>query len=174
MRRGADPTEPLSTARTELGRAFDLFERVREFLLEEPQPPETLDFDALARYVAANHPGVRVEGETGGAVLADRGALAAGLAALVVNAVEASGPSSVVIRLARDGACVRASVENPGRLEVSNPEALFSPKSAGPGKGWGMGLSRARVAAADAGGSVRIEQRDGRVTAILEIPEETR
>ena len=35
-RRGADPSDALAVARTELGKAFDLFDRGREFLLETP------------------------------------------------------------------------------------------------------------------------------------------
>jgi len=35
-----------------------------------------------------------------------------------------------------------------------------------------MGLARARLSAAAAGGTVRLEQRSDRITAILELPEE--
>jgi hypothetical protein len=37
-----------------------------------------------------------------------------------------------------------------------------------------MGLCRASVAAGDAGGAVRLEQKENRVLATLELPEETR
>jgi len=51
---------------------------------------------------------------------------------------------------------------------------VFSPTAARAGRTWGMGLSRARVAAGDLGGAVRLEQRDGRVLATLDLPEEPR
>ena len=37
--RGADPTEAVATARRELERAFDLFERGRDALLSSPEGP---------------------------------------------------------------------------------------------------------------------------------------
>ena len=38
VKRGADPSESLAVARTEIARAFDLFDRGRELLLFEPSP----------------------------------------------------------------------------------------------------------------------------------------
>lgn len=172
-RKGADPTDSLATARSELTKAFDLFELGREYLLEDNGPAETLDFDALVGEAAASLPGVRVEGATGAKIRAPRRALASALSALAVNAVEASGADAVRIRSERSNGRLRAVVQNPGALSTDNPETLFSPKAAKAGKSWGMGLARARLAAADAGGSVRLEHREGHVLATLEVPEES-
>jgi hypothetical protein len=50
---------------------------------------------------------------------------------------------------------------------------LFAPRVGGEGKNWGMGLARARLYAADAGGVVSLDQDGERVIATLQIPEET-
>lgn len=174
IRRGGDPTEALAIARAELGKAFDLFHQGREFLLRTPGPAESVSLDAAVAASAADHPGVRVEGVTGGNVRADPAVLRSGLSALITNAVEASEPESVVVRLFRKEGRVVATVENPGSLPTDNPEMLFSPKVARAGRAWGMGLSRARAAAAFSGGNVRLEQQPGRVLATLELPEDPR
>lgn len=174
VRRGMDPADALAVARTELAKAFDLFDRGRDFLLENPGGAETLDFDAVVGEAAGAHPGVQMSGRTGARVSGDRAALSGALSALIVNAVEAAGAGSVLVSVERGGGSVRARVENPGRLGTENPDTLFSPKAAGAGKTWGMGLCRASVAAGDAGGSVRLEQKESRVLATLELPEETR
>jgi two-component system OmpR family sensor kinase len=174
VRRGADPSGPLAVARTELGKAFDLFNQGREFLLEARHPSERVVFDDAVGEAAARHPGVRVEGRAETAVLGDPAALREAISALLTNAVEAAGAESVVVHVERAGSRVVAVFENPGALSTENPDTLFSPKAARPGRTWGMGLSRARVAAGDLGGAVRLEQKDGRVLATLDLPEEPR
>ena len=173
-RRGADPSEALAVARAELGKAFDLFDRGREFLLETPERPHTVELDSAVSAVAAEYPGVRLEGRTDAKIHANPGTLKSVLSSLIVNAVEASKPEAVRVRLGRDGSKVRIDVENPGELPSDNPEALFSPKAARPGRNWGMGLPLARVGASDLGGEIRLEHGGGSVRAILEIPEEPR
>ena len=172
-RKGTDPTESLATARSELTKAFDLFELGRESLLEDNGPAEDLDFDAVVSEAAVALPGVVVEGTTGGRVKAPKRALAAALSALAINAVEASNAEVVRISRERTNGKLRAVVQNPGVLSTANPETLFSPKAAREGKTWGMGLARARLAAADAGGTIRLDNREGQVLATLEVPEET-
>jgi signal transduction histidine kinase len=169
-RRGGDPAESLAIARAELGKAFDLFDLGRDFLLDEPQPAQDLDFDSLVRQAAGAHPGVRVDGETGSRVHGDPKGIAEAIGSLLVNAVEAAGAATVRVQLERDGSHIRARFENPGELP-ENVEGLFSPKSARPGKSWGMGLARARVLLADAGGTVRLEQNHGSVVATIDLPE---
>ncbi len=172
--RGADPSEPLQIARAELSRAFELFEHGRECLLGPEGAAESIAFDAMVDAAVRNGgAAVAAEGQTGGRVLADRRALEEALRALVSNAVEASGAQAVRVRRERLNGCVRAVVENPGRLSGSDPERLFSPQAAGAGRKWGMGLPRARLQAAGAGGSIRLKQSDDLVIAILELPEET-
>ena len=171
-RRGADPAEALAVARAELGKAFDLFDRGREFLLETPESSDVLELDSAVRTVAADH-GVVVEGQTGGKVRGNPSALKSVLSALVINAVEAGGPNAARIRLSRRASTLRVEVENPGKLPADNPELLFSPKSARAGRNWGMGLPLARVGASDLGGALRLEHQGGVVRATLEIPEES-
>jgi signal transduction histidine kinase len=171
--RGQDPAESLETAKSELARAFDLFEKGRELLLARPENPESFSFDewvdeSLRSFAGG---GVSIRGETGGRATGDRTRLAEALTALVVNALE-SAPGSVAVVRERVGDDLRVRVENPGRLSGDDVEKLFAPRTAGDGKNWGMGLARARLYAADAGGVVQLSQEGNRVSAILQLPEE--
>lgn len=173
VQRGEDPSESLQIARAELARAFDLFERARECLVSPPGEAETFAFDALVDSAVGSSAGAAaIEGRTGGRVTGNRRALEAALYALIANAVEAAGAATVRVRRERINGFLRAVVENPGRLAVSDPERLFSPQSAGAGRKWGMGLPRARLQAADAGGRIWVEQTGDQVIATLELPEE--
>jgi len=174
IRRGADPSESLTIARAEITRAFDLFDRGRELLLFEPASGEALAFDDLVSS-AVSGSGVeegRLQGRTGGFVKGDRQALGDALRAVLTNALEASLPGGVSVVLGRGAGSLEVRVENPGRLPDGDPEALFSPRTAAPGKTWGMGLPRARVLCAAAGGTVRVEQAGDRVAATIRFPEE--
>jgi signal transduction histidine kinase len=175
LKRGADPSESLAVARAELSRAFDLFELARDCLLHPEEDPQTFSFDDfVAAAIDQNGAsGIAIQGETGGRVTGDRSALTQALAAILANAIETSGLESISIRREREAGCLRVRVENPGRLPAEDPESLFSPRAAQPGRKWGMGLPRARLYAAAAGGTVRLEQKDNGVTALLELPEET-
>lgn len=173
-RRGTDPSDALAIARTELGKAFDLFDRGREFLLEAPDHSGTLELDPAVRDVTAGYPGVRLEGKTGSRVHGNAATFKSVVSALIANAVEASEAQAVRVHLDREGSTILVAVENPGRLPTDNPEALFSPKAARQGRNWGMGLPLARVGASDLGGAIRLEQQGDSVRATLEIPEEPR
>lgn len=170
--RGDDPSESLDIARAELARAFELFEQGRELLLARPSRQETFLFDdwveSATKELATD--GFRIEGRTEGRVAGDRKKLSEALSALLVNALESQAPLSVV-RERKDGR-LQVRVENRGRLPSDDPEKLFAPRFSGAGKNWGMGLARARLYAADAGGAVRLTQDGDRVVAILELPEE--
>lgn len=172
-RRGDDPTGSLTTARQELSKAFDLFERGRELLLSVPGEPERFTFDRWVEDVVwTEHRDVPISGTTNGGVRGDREALSEALRALVVNAA-AAGADGVSVRRERGGDGLRVTVRNAGQLPSDDPEKLFSPRAASPGKNWGMGLAMARLYAADAGGSVCLSQSDDGVSATLELPEET-
>lgn len=173
VRRGADPSDSLAIARAEISRAFDLFDRGRELLLFEPLAQDSVAFDDLvsAAVSRCGAGGVTLEGSTGGFVRGDRGTLGEAVEALLCNALEASAGSAVTVELERNAGDLRLRVGNSGRLP-EDPDGLFSPRAAAPGKTWGMGLARARVFSAAAGGAVRLEQRGGRVVATLELPEE--
>lgn len=172
LQRGDDPGESLEIARAELARAFDLFEQGRELLLAQPSTTETFLFDDWVERAAhgLGADDVRIEGSTGGKVAGDRSKLDEALSALLVNAVESKELVSIV-REKRDGR-LQVRIENRGLLPTDDPEKLFAPRSSGSGKNWGMGLARARLFAADAGGVVRLAQEGDRVVAILELPEE--
>ena len=170
--RGDDPSESLDVARSELARAFDLFEQGRELLLARPATRETFSFDEWVESAARELPtdGIRIEGRTDGMVAGDRSKLTDALTALLVNAVESRSPLSIARE--RRGERLAVQIENHGLLPSDDPEKLFSPRSAAEGKNWGMGLARARLYAADAGGAVRLTQDGDRVVATLELPEE--
>jgi signal transduction histidine kinase len=171
--RGQDPAESLETAKSELARAFDLFEKGRELLLARPEHPESFSFDEWVEESLRSFAGdgVSIRGETGGRANGDRSRLAEALTALVVNALE-SAPGSVAVVRERVGDDLRVRIENPGSLSGDDVEKLFAPRTAGAGKNWGMGLARARLYAADAGGGVQLAQEGDRVSAILQLPEE--
>lgn len=173
VKRGADPTESLAVARAEVARAFDLFDRGRELLLLEPAAQESVAFDDLVfSTVAGSGAGeAKMEGRTGGFVRADRRALADALSAVLTNALEASPADAVSVAVERAGDGLEVRVENPGRLPGGDPESLFSPRIAAPGKAWGMGLARARLLCAASGGSIRVEQAGDRVATTVRVPE---
>jgi sensor histidine kinase regulating citrate/malate metabolism len=106
-------------------------------------------------------------------VKSDPRALTEAVEALLYNALEASPGSPVRVAVERNGGRLALRVENNGRLP-GDPETLFSPRVAAAGKNWGMGLARARLFSAAAGGAIRLEQTDDRVVATLELPEELR
>ncbi len=172
LQRGDDPSESLGIARSELARAFELFEQGRELLLAQPSSPEAFLFDewveCAVRTIAAD--GVRIDGTTKARVTGDRSKLDEALSALIVNALESQAPLSI-FRERRNGR-LHVRIENRALLPVDDPEKLFAPRSSRAGKNWGMGLARARLFAADAGGAVRLTQDGDRVVAILELPEE--
>jgi signal transduction histidine kinase len=175
LRRGADPAESLTIARTELSRAFELFDKAREILLLPREEPSSFAFDPWVEEVARSfRPGVRVSGETGGRIRADRGALSDAFSAILANAIEVSSEADVSVTRERRDSDLAVRVENPGRLPTPDAEKLFSPGAAGAGKNWGMGLPRARLNAAEAGGTLTLSEDGGRVTATLRIPEEKR
>lgn len=176
LRRGGDPSESLTIARSEITRAFDLFDRGRELLLFEPSSEEFLSFDDLVSKAVAdcNATEAKLEGTTGGRVRGDRRALQEAVAALLSNALETAPASAVSLALERDGGSLRLRIGNPGRLPAADPDALFSPRLAARGKAWGMGLARARLYCAAAGGTVSLQQRGDGVVSILSVPEASR
>jgi signal transduction histidine kinase len=171
--RGEDPGESLNTARSELGRAFELFERGRELLLSESRDVESFDFDewVTSALDAFSGDGVDVRGTTGGRISADRQRLTEALRSLVANALEYGAPRGVMVFCERAEEGLRVRIENSGQLPAEDPDKLFAPRSTSPGKNWGMGLSLARLYAADAGGVVRLSQAGDRVSATLSVPE---
>ena len=171
--RGENPAESLKTARSELGRAFELFEHGRELLLSETREPEIFAFDEWVASTVKNFSGdgVRVDCETGGRISGDRQQLSEALTSLLANALEYGGAGDVRVFCERADGELRVRVENPGRLPSDDPDKLFAPRSTSSGKNWGMGLSLARLYAADAEGVVRLSQTEDRVSATLSFPE---
>lgn len=173
-RKGADPSESLAVARAELSKAFELFELGRELLVAPPREARLFPFDDwVAEAVSGlGGDGVTVSGVTGGRVRGNRAALSEALSALLANALAVAKPEEITVRRERERDRLKVIVENPGRLPGEDPEMLFAPRAAAPGKNWGMGLPRARLSVADAGGSLSLNQQEKRISAILELPEE--
>ncbi|HEY3169613.1 MAG TPA: HAMP domain-containing sensor histidine kinase [Thermoanaerobaculia bacterium] len=174
LSRGDDPGDSLDVARSELVRAFELFERARELLLFESAADESFEFDAWVAAIVRDVAGDRshVEGWTGGRISGDRARLSEALSSLVANALEHGSSEPIAVFRERDGSCLQVRVENAGHLPGQDPDKLFAPRSTSAGKNWGMGLALARLYAADAGGSVRLCQNGDRVSATLSFPEE--
>jgi signal transduction histidine kinase len=174
LARGDDPAESLDVARSELGRAFELFERGRDLLLSEPREATTFGFDewVASTVESLDRDRVEVSGSTGGRILGDAERLSEALAALVANAIEHASSAGVTIFRERSGDRLQVRIENPGSLSAE-PERLFAPRTAVAGKNWGMGLALARLYAADAGGDVCLSQSGETVSATLTFPEET-
>jgi signal transduction histidine kinase len=172
--RGQDPGESLNTARSELGRAFELFEQGRELLLSESREVESFDFDGWVASTldAFSGDSVEVHGATGARISADRQRLTQALTSLVANALEYGESRDVTVFRERAEGGLRVRIENSGKLPAEDPDKLFAPRATSPGKNWGMGLSLARLYAADAGGVVRLSQTGDRVSATLSFPEE--
>lgn len=172
LARGDDPAESLGIARTELGRAFELFEHGRDLLLSEPGEAKPLTFDewvsSTLRPFAGD--GVVVRGSTGGRITGDPERLSEALTSLVANALEYGSSPPVMISCERADGRLQVRIENAGSLPAE-PERLFAPRSAAAGKNWGMGLALARLYAADAGGEVRLSQEGEMISAILTFPE---
>lgn len=175
LARGEDPAASLDVARTELGKAFDLFERGRELLLSESRAPEAFAFDewAAVTFRRMTDDGVSVQGATGGRIKGDREKLSEALSSLIANALEHAPPEQVAAFCERAGDRLQVRIENAGSLPADDPEKLFAPRSTGAEKNWGMGLALSRLYAADADGVVRVSQSGDRVSAILSFPEET-
>lgn len=176
VRRGEDPSDALGIARTELGRAFELFDRGRELLLASRGASSSFDFDAWVEEVVRRRDSgqrLSLSGTTGGRVFGDREGLSGALDALLANALEFSdGRAAVAVRRLRYDASLTVRVENPGRLPGGDSEKLFAPGLTAPGKNWGMGLPSARLAAAEAGGTVSLTEKGGIVSATLAVPEQ--
>ena len=172
VRRGADPAESLEIARAEIARAFYILDSGRELIRFEAAVPFDELVSAAVSRVGAE--GVALDGSTGGFVRADPRAIGEAVEALLCNALEAQPGTPVTASLGRNGGGrLVLRIENEGRLS-GEPETLFSPRAAAPGKNWGMGLARARLCSAAAGGAVRLAQNGNRVVATLELPEEQR
>jgi signal transduction histidine kinase len=163
LARGEDPAASLDIARSELGRAFDLFDRARELLLSEPREA------TLSRFPADE---IAVHGTTGGRIAGDRERLCEALSALVGNALEHGSSPPVAVFRERVGDRLLVRVENRGLLPGQDVEKLFAPRTAAAGKNWGMGLALARLYAADSGGDILLSQKGESVVAILTFPEE--
>lgn len=173
LARGDDPGESLGIAQTELGRAFELFERGRELLLSESHHDRRFDFDEWVSRTLGPFAGdgVQLQGTTGGRVSGDPDRLAEAFSSLVANALEHAASKPVAVFCERKEGRLEVRIENVGSLPA-DPEKLFAPRSTGAGKNWGMGLALARLYAADAAGEVRLAQNGGRVSATLSFPEE--
>lgn len=111
------------------------------------------------------------------AVLADRGRLAQALGNLLSNALE-HGAGPVELRGRRDGNLVRIEIADGGQRQgAERPGAigragrpLRTLATLRPPEGRGRGLTIARQAVEEAGGSLDIDRGAGETRAVLELP----
>lgn len=172
LERQAGPAEPLERAQAELDRALELVERARELAAGPSGGGATFAFDdAVSEAVSAcGSPRLQLRGRTMASARGDRGGLRSALEELLRNALEASAEGVVTVVVESAGGRLRVTVTNPGTLPASDPESLFSPRFGRNGR-WGLGLARARLAAARSGGTVTLRPAGNVVAAILELPE---
>ena len=174
LARGEDPAASLDIARSELGRAFDLFDRARELLLSEPREAESFGLDDWVEATLSRFPAdeIALHGTTGGRIAGDRERLSEALSSLIGNALEHGSSPPVAVFRERVGDRLQVRIENRGSLPGEDVEKLFAPRTAAAGKNWGMGLALARLYAADGRGDILLSQKGENVVAILTFPEE--
>lgn len=171
LARGVDDAaaraELLEEIRAEIGKALEGVRRfargLRPPALDELGLVPAVESHARSLAESVGVP-IRVEAEPLAGVLSPQAELALYriVQEALSNAVRHAEPSRVVVRLARTGDVVAASVEDDGRG--------FSPSEA-MGDGRGLGLSGMQERAAYVGGRVSIESRPGHGTRVrAEIP----
>ncbi len=141
--------------------------------LEAPLDLAVVDLREVSRDVAAEYPGVRVEGGSGDArVLADRERLRQVVRNLVRNAVQACERNEgVSVRVDADDEAVRVEVgdDGPG-LGAEARSRVFERYVSGRPGGVGVGLAVVRRLVAAMGGSVDVRSEPGATRFTVEVP----
>jgi two-component system sensor histidine kinase HydH len=158
----------------EIGRLKRLTNKIGDFLRDPKGAPQFLDFAGFTREFL-RHSGMRTafSGEEGLWILADPDRLQSIIGNLLRNAEESeSAPEALEAKLSRAGNHVVLEILDRGRgLPPGDPERLFDPFFSTKSRGSGVGLAIARRFAEAAGGSLKIENREGGgVRASLMIP----
>ena len=177
-RRGAGPEADQDLADAEriaggMGRLVeDLLELSRSRLVRDITPHLVDPLREVAEPVAAEFPGVTVEGEAGLAVLAEPDRLRQALRNLVANAVRSVGSEGrVEVRCRASHASVHLEVHDDGPgLAPEVRERLFEPFRPGPGGGTGLGLAIARQLMEAHGGSIHVAGGPGETVFTLSLP----
>ncbi|MFN0165966.1 MAG: ATP-binding protein [Bryobacteraceae bacterium] len=178
--RDAEMAEDARLIRSEVERCRRILQnmsaRGAETSGEAPAPvplPDLLD-RVRAQFTAEQQQSIRLEAVDEGAVLPPEATTQA-LAALVKNALDASGPQMpVTLSAERNGDMVRFTVRDEGSgmsLDVLNriAEPFFTTKE--PGRGMGLGVFLVRLFAERLSGRLRFESEAGRGTVVsLELP----
>jgi len=151
----------------------DLLQLSRGELVREPNPHLVELLQDVVRPVAAEFPGVRVEGGPPTLVLGDPLRLRQLVRNLLANAVRAARtPAGVVVRLGvRDGGAAVLEVEDDGPgIPPETQARIFEKFYKGAGGGSGLGLAIARQVAHHHDGTLTVESRPGRTVFTLVLP----
>jgi two-component system, OmpR family, sensor kinase len=141
--------------------------------LEAPLDLAVVDAREVSRDVAAEYPGVRVDGGSGDArVLADSERLRQVVRNLVRNAVQArGGHEGVAVHVDADADAVRVEVEDDGPgLDAEALARVFERYYSGRPGGAGVGLAVVRRLVAAMGGSVEVRSEPGATRFTVELP----
>jgi hypothetical protein len=177
-RRGAGPAAEADLAhadRIAAGMARlveDLLELSRGRLVRTVEPHLVDVEQELARPVAHEFEGVRVEPGPSATVLGEPERLRRALRNLVANGVRAAGSDGVVAlrwRAAADQVRLEVEDDGPGLPEALR-EAPFEPFRTGPGGGTGLGLAIARQLVEAHGGRIEVASRPGATVFAVTLP----
>jgi len=174
---GPAAAEDLGDARRVTGTMARLVEDLlllsRGELVREINPHLVDLLQDVARPVAAEFPGVRVEGGAPRLVLGDPVRLRQLVRNLLANAVRAAtGPAGVAVRVGADDprtAVLEVEDDGPG-IPPEMQERIFEKFYKGAGGGSGLGLAIARQVAKHHDGTLTVESRPGRTVFTLRLP----
>ncbi len=150
----------------------DLLQLSRGELVREPNPHLVDLLIDVVRPVAAEFPGVQVNGDGPVLVLGDPVRLRQLVRNLLANAVRAaSGPAGVSVRLAASDGVAVIEVEDDGPgIPPEVQERIFEKFYKGVGGGSGLGLAIARQVARHHDGSLTVASQPGRTVFTARLP----
>ncbi|MDR1626952.1 MAG: HAMP domain-containing histidine kinase [Spirochaetia bacterium] len=158
----------------EVGRLKRLTDKIGDFLRDPWGAPRPLDLAAFTgEFLRHSGMGAAFSGEGELWVSADPDRLQSIIGNLLRNAEESeSAPEALEAKLSRAGNQALLEILDRGRgLPPGDPERLFDPFFSTKSRGSGVGLAIARRFAEAAGGSLKIENREGGgVRALLALP----
>lgn len=175
VRRGGDAQPELTDARriaSNMARLVeDLLQLTRGQSVRELVPHLVDPLSDVLEPVAAEYPGVRVDGEPGAMLLGDPGRLRQLVRNLAANAVRAAGPENVELVLRTNGGSAELLVRDGGNgIPPEVQERIFEKFYRGAGGGAGLGLAIARQIAEQHEGSIRLVSRPGFTEFTVALP----
>lgn len=178
---GSAASEVVAQAAVEIRRISTILDDFLVFARPQPLHLERAGLRALVEQAVersearARAAGTTIVVEPGGEVVAevDVGRLVSALSQLISNAIDASVATparEVRIRIATQKTTVVVEVEDRGAGLPAGEDRIFEPFFSTKEGGTGLGLSIVERVAADHGGSISYERRDGATVFRLEIP----